>query len=178
MASNAFLNMLGDFASINRSPDFNSKSSNDHSKSTRAQVGRQHSLSLAVGVADEPGLFTVDKELSTRRQTMASVNCDAKKSRIDRRLSAPPSLKAGLKRLHMKLENLHEAILARNGTVKEQKSHQQIPSEVHSRSISPCPVFQESSSSYSSSADHSKAMQTIIISNMGHRGSVVVIDDD
>uniref|UniRef100_A0A0R3RRQ9 Uncharacterized protein n=1 Tax=Elaeophora elaphi TaxID=1147741 RepID=A0A0R3RRQ9_9BILA len=191
------INMIGDFTNMNRSPDFKSKTSENVQKAARIRIGRRHSLNLAVGVADEMPPFSTGNVATIRRQSIDKILHPSSAQPVNQRaLSDSAHMREDIEQIETKHGKSGKLELFKDKNDKIEESELELllevtdsPSSTNSnasesqitrKEVSTNNGDNDNISVSSKKVPSTKIMQlhTKIINNMGHRGSIVLIDDD
>uniref|UniRef100_A0A915PXG1 Uncharacterized protein n=1 Tax=Setaria digitata TaxID=48799 RepID=A0A915PXG1_9BILA len=188
------ITMIGEFANMNRSPDFKVKTSENSQKVPKMRLGRQHSLNLAVGVSDEKPPFS-EVNIPTRRQSTGKISETDGHIGGKRTLSAPPQMKTDIDQIRKRREKSRKMFTLKDkptGTegleaVTEEETDLMSPSIINMRTENV--HYQQASNNCDNDNGDDIAVKTAllpststsytkIINNMDHRGSIVLIDDN
>uniref|UniRef100_A0A8R1TWR6 Uncharacterized protein n=1 Tax=Onchocerca volvulus TaxID=6282 RepID=A0A8R1TWR6_ONCVO len=183
------MHMIGDFANMNRSPDFKVKTNNENpQKALKPRTERIHSINLAVGVSDEPPPFN-EPNTGIRRQSSDKI-LQATQPINQRTLSAPVHMKDDCEQIRKKYAKF--ALLKDKNNGIEESGLEVLPEEETDSPVSTPIDATESTIIYKEAStvgdDNDNAsinatilspvlLHTKIINNVGHRGSIVLIDE-
>ncbi|EJD76247.1 hypothetical protein LOAG_16775 [Loa loa] len=191
------INMIGDFANMNRSPDFKVKTTENQQKIARTRIGRQHSLNLAVGVSDEIPPFS-EVNTATRRQSTGKLLHPT--HLINKHnFPAPTHMKEDneqIRKRHGKAGNyslLKDTNIGNEESDLEELAEEEIDllaSRTNNETGS-VKNYKEALMNDNDGDDNDNdntstnstilsplSLHTKIINNMGHRGSIILIDDN
>ncbi|VIO97841.1 Uncharacterized protein BM_BM9274 [Brugia malayi] len=189
------INMIGDFANLNRSPEFKVKTNENPPKVAKAPINRQYSLNLAVGVSEEiPPLNEVNS--TTRRQSTGKISNPI--HLINKRtFSAPIQMKNDIEKIRKKHEKHGNFSLLNNKNIGNKELNFEILAEEETDLLlstnnneTKCVISQNEALtndnvdntndnlSINSTLLLPQSFHTKIINNVGHRGSIILINDD
>lgn len=191
--SGTLLNMVSDFANINRSPDTNAKSNRKPQNpaiNAMKKIERRHSLNLAVGVSDETPPFT---PLVEAKFSGGSTQSKIERARAKgRRQSAPAISDSAHEDFHEKLRELKETSSLKEAISEESEKDEMIRTPKQSALPDYPSSNKEESKEQAEQSDVSEqrpestlkleeispVQQAKIVYRREQRASVVFIDDD
>ncbi|VDK84591.1 unnamed protein product [Litomosoides sigmodontis] len=202
------INMIGDFANMNRSPDFKVKTNENQQRAAKTRAGRHYSLNLAVGISDEIPRFS---EANTRGMRRQSADRVLRPSRYPISSKRTSSSDRGMVHSSTDPIDKHTSLSNIRGDIKEMpKTHgifrnfspkdKSSSIEECEETVSPSAITDNGgevvrnhkvsvkSDGSSSGADNtssvnlpispSSSLRAKIISDTGHRGSIILIEDN
>uniref|UniRef100_A0AAF5PUA5 Uncharacterized protein n=2 Tax=Wuchereria bancrofti TaxID=6293 RepID=A0AAF5PUA5_WUCBA len=184
------INMIGDFANLNRSPEFKVKTNENPQKAAKAPINRQYSLNLAVGVSEETPLFN-EVNSTTRRQSTGKIFNPI--HLINKRtFSAPIHMKDDIEKIRKKHEKHGSFSLLNNKNIGNEELNLEMLAEeetdllaLTNNNETECVINQNDkvdnnndNLSVNSTILPPQSFHTKIINNVGHRGSIILINDD
>ncbi|MCP9262749.1 hypothetical protein DINM_005720 [Dirofilaria immitis] len=186
------IHMIGDFANMNRSPDFKVKTNDNIPKIPKQRTERIHSINLAVGVSDELPPFNDIRRQSTGKILHATTNHPFNQ----RTLSAPVQMKDDIEKIRKKYEKF-SLLTDKNNEIEESDfevlSEEEPPnspiSTIETNGTESMITHKEALTTDDNDNDNDNTsvnptilspllLHTKIINNMDHRGSLILIDDN